>query len=1107
MATFVWTGATSTAWATGSNWKVAGVAQSNPPTATDDVLLGSGTGATNNNCTAGAGGNLCRSLDCTGYTGTLSIGSSNSITIGDPAGTVPASNIALKMVTGMTFTVGNTSSNFAFVGTSATTQTIDTGGRTLGAVTFTGATGSWQISANLTATGNIAHNNGTLDLNGKTISALSWVSTGSSTRTLTTGSGTILNLSGTSTAFSVISATGFTLTAGGSATVNITGAAATTQLTNITWTNFTFNITGSGSCQIGSGTVANLTRTGTAAKTDEFILTSSVTVTGTLTLAGNSTTNRLLVRSQTVGTRPGLTAATVACSNVDFADIGAGGAGNWDLSAITGLSGDCGGNTGITFTTAVPQTCNGSTSFSWSDVTRWTSRVPLPQDDVTLAGAFASNAVVTLDMPRLGKSIAVNGTGTGVNLASSITNTLYGSWTQAGTWNHIDSSTRLVFAGRDAYTFTTNGKVCNDIAISAPSGSLTLQDNLSVNWSARSQSVTLTAGTFNTNGYTIDTLTYAQSNGTLNASTSTFQLNGTAAQAQWNVTGGTANCGSASITFMRASTNARTFAGFGQTYGTLNYTVANSPGTLSITGANTFDTLNVGSGRALTLPNGVTTTVTNLNVAGSANGYQYLSGSASNYVSVPDSAAVSITGDIDLRARIRLDDYSTSTTQRIIAKWGASGQQSYRVTLQGANLNVGFSTTGSNTLNFATAITMPFTKGNAYWIRVTRVQSTGMVACYWAADQSGVPSSWTHIGSDQALGAGSAIFDSTAPVEFGSEQTGSIGNMTGRFYRSQIRSGIDGTIAADVDFTTKTVGTNTFTESSANAATVTITGALAQNGDGRLTMGSSSTAVAFLSRPHGTALTPSYINLSYIQFSQPYTYYPQNSIDGGNNVNVNFTAVPDAPYWHQGILATGTGTTATAILPYTVNAGNLLVLAVSTVGTTVSTPSGWTLVNSQINGASNNINLYVFAKIATGGEQTLTATMGASGNFTAHAIEVAGWRGTPTLDVTDKNSTGSTVTTLSTTASTGPTNATPAFAIATMATNGNAGTGTYAWTNGFQDAAAAVAGTRGHACSAKPLTTAAAQSTSTSWSSSRTATLALTVFKDLVSSGNFFMFM
>src|SRR5215207_283203 len=138
--------ATRTAAAGGGNWSagatwVGGVA----PTAADDAVLN----ATSGNVTIDSTACVCRSLNCTGYTGTLTMAASHTLTIGDA--TAGASNIALKLVPGMTFVPANgTSSVISFASTSATQQTIDSGGKTLGRVNIAGAGSSYILTSAMT---------------------------------------------------------------------------------------------------------------------------------------------------------------------------------------------------------------------------------------------------------------------------------------------------------------------------------------------------------------------------------------------------------------------------------------------------------------------------------------------------------------------------------------------------------------------------------------------------------------------------------------------------------------------------------------------------------------------------------------------------------------------------------------------------------------------------------------------------------------------------------------------------------------------------------------------------------------------------------------------
>jgi hypothetical protein len=144
-------------------------------------------------------------------------------------------------------------------------------------------------------------------------------------------------------------------------------------------------------------------------------LDAAITVNESLTVLGfNSTNNRLLIYSNTIGTPRTITCnGTIVASNVDFRDITLAGTASADLSAIEGGSGDCGGNTGITFTPSQTQYYKhtGGVTTLWSDATKWFNdlalttqgRMPLPQDDaVFLADSFSAACTLSVNVPRMG---------------------------------------------------------------------------------------------------------------------------------------------------------------------------------------------------------------------------------------------------------------------------------------------------------------------------------------------------------------------------------------------------------------------------------------------------------------------------------------------------------------------------------------------------------------------------------------------------------------------------------------------------------------------------------------------------------------------------------
>lgn len=406
-------------------------------------------------------------------------------------------------------------------------------------------------------------------------------------KSIVSGNGSTWTLGSSIIACSVVVTETLTVT-DNTATINITGTGALTA-GDVNYNGASFNLNGTAHTVSGSFTCANLTRTGTATKTDSVTFTSgtTVTVTDTLTLAGNSATNRLLVQSSTLGSAATLNAATVSVSNADFMDITGAGAGSWDLSGATGGSGDCGGNTDITFT--APATQTSTKAGNWSDATMWTSRVPLPQDDVNCSHN------VTVDMPRIGKSVTFTGTPT-VTLSNDAS--CYGSLTLAVGMTYAPGSNRNYFRGRGSYTITSSGNIISSIGVTAPGGTLTFNDDAAV-----SSRIVLFNGGIDFNDKNITTSDFQSGYSTVR---SLYLGNGTITLKRASSIDPKLNISSVNLTFdAEASTiiltnstaNAQTFDGGGLTYN--NVTVAGAGNyNLTITGDNTFNTFEVDASQA-----------------------------------------------------------------------------------------------------------------------------------------------------------------------------------------------------------------------------------------------------------------------------------------------------------------------------------------------------------------------------------------------------------------------------------------------------------------------------------------------------------------------------
>ena len=619
-------------WSAAATWSAtsaSGVDNAGPPTAATDVILELLSGAVTIDS-----GAVCRSININsgtgGYNNTITHSAGVTLTIGD--GTAGAGNKALDFSGGggsFTYTLGNaTSSAISFVSTSATQQTITTGGKTLGNVTFNATSnGSWQLADALTM-GNstiFSLTKGSLDINGKTCSIGGLTCNSGSTRSLTFGASSF-----TTNSSVIMSASGLTFSAG-SATFVMNKNNLASSLGALTWGATTINA--SNTVQLNGATTAtfsSLTITGPAAKTGAIQIQTGggLTTTGTMTINGNSVTNRLLIKTDTIGSSATLTAATIVTKWVDWRDITAAGAANWNLTAqSTNSSGNCGGNTGITFTVAATQTATGTASFSWS-THGWTSRVPLPQDDVVISNAFVAGRTVTLDMPRAGKSITWSNTGNSVAWAKTTTTTIYGSLVMTGTSLMTNSGTTgFTFENRSAATFTSAGQTfTNPVTVACFGSSLTLADA----WNnSAGVSLTVTDGTFSDGGFS------ATFGGQLNSSNAsattraitisngiTWTFTGTSF---WNTSASTGLTLTATGSTIKCtdSTNASlVFATGSLTYGNFYSNRGANTGTLTITGSSTFNNFKDDgtAAHSILFTAGITTTVATFTVTGNGAG-------------------------------------------------------------------------------------------------------------------------------------------------------------------------------------------------------------------------------------------------------------------------------------------------------------------------------------------------------------------------------------------------------------------------------------------------------------------------------------------------------
>lgn len=291
----------------------------------------------------GTASHTARNVDFTGFAGTWAATNAGTI-YGD-----------LKLSTGMTLTA---SSSVMTIGATSGTKTITSNGKTMDfPVTINGAGGTFQLADNLTlgSTRTFTHTNGTLDLNGKTLTVGTRYTTAAGTKNLTFNGGTVVCPNANTTSWNNAAPTNFTTTAGtGTGKISMTAATAKTFVGGGSTYNCTLSNDGAGALTIsGSNTFTTLAN---GVQPTTFTFTSGTTQTLTNWSVSGTSGNLVTIGATTTS------AATVSKSSgtvsADYLSISystATGGASWYAGANSTNGGN---NTGWIFT-APPVSGNG----------------------------------------------------------------------------------------------------------------------------------------------------------------------------------------------------------------------------------------------------------------------------------------------------------------------------------------------------------------------------------------------------------------------------------------------------------------------------------------------------------------------------------------------------------------------------------------------------------------------------------------------------------------------------------------------------------------------------------------------------------------------------
>lgn len=199
-----------------------------------------------------------------------------------------------------------------------------------------------------------------------------------------------------------------------------------------------------------------------------------------------------------------------------------------------------------------------------------------------------------------------------------------------------------------------------------------------------------------------------------------------------------------------------------------------------------------------------------------------LPGVTGNYATAPDSSALSVTGDIEIVANVTLSDWTPTNIHYICGK-GDGIAYDYVLFVKATTgiLQLRWYDGAARTADSTVAPTV--SDGASLWIKATLDVNNGAGGCDVAFYTSSDGSSWTQLGATVTQAFTTSISDRSTAIGFGCIGAGQGGTaFKGTIKRVITKNGINGTTVLDADFESATPNASQFTESSSNAATVTI---------------------------------------------------------------------------------------------------------------------------------------------------------------------------------------------------------------------------------------------------------------------------------------------
>lgn len=194
----------------------------------------------------------------------------------------------------------------------------------------------------------------------------------------------------------------------------------------------------------------------------------------------------------------------------------------------------------------------------------------------------------------------------------------------------------------------------------------------------------------------------------------------------------------------------------------------------------------------------------------------FLDGQNGSHAWTPDTAALDITGDIDVRVDVDPLTWRPPSYEILASRYRYPDDVSWTLFLLGNGaLELGWASDGINRVVYESTEPVPADSGRLAVRATLDVDNGGGLHTVRFYTASSVDGPWTQLGLAVSGVGATSIHAGSADIVVGHLDTGASTDrhaIGGTVHRFQLRDGIDGTVVADADFDTATAGASSFTD-------------------------------------------------------------------------------------------------------------------------------------------------------------------------------------------------------------------------------------------------------------------------------------------------------